>query len=105
MAKAIVVFPGGFGTLDEMMEILTLIQTKKIEKNMPIILFGEKFWKKVLNFDYLVETGMIDKKDLKLFHFSDSVEESFEYITNRFSRMLKKRKLKNGSMLKSYKSK
>lgn len=102
LAKAIIVFPGGVGTLDEMMEVLTLVQTKKIEKRMPIILFGKKFWKKVINFDYLVETGMISKEDFSLFHFSDSVEDAFQYVTKRFSNMLNKRNLKNKSFLRSY---
>jgi predicted Rossmann-fold nucleotide-binding protein len=67
LAKAIVVWPGGFGTLDELMEVLTLIQTEKIKKRLPIVLYGKEFWEKVVNWDYLVEIGTISKTDLDLF--------------------------------------
>ncbi|MBN1501417.1 MAG: LOG family protein [Spirochaetes bacterium] len=80
-AKALVVFPGGFGTMDEMFETLTLIQTKKIEKqNIPIYLYNSKFWNKLINFEYFVEEGLISKEDLKLFNFFDSPEEGFEKL-------------------------
>ena len=81
MAKALVVFPGGFGTLDEMFEVLTLIQTKKINKKMKVIIFGTDYWKKVIDFDVLVENEVIEKKDLKLFDFCDTVDDAFEKIT------------------------
>lgn len=81
MAKALVVFPGGFGTLDEMFEMLTLIQTNKYAQEMPVVVYGSSFWKKVVNWEYLAETGMINKEDLDLFHFSDSVEDAYKYIT------------------------
>jgi hypothetical protein len=81
LAKAVVLFPGGFGTLDEMFEILTLVQTRKLKKRLPIVLFGAKFWNDVLNFDALVRYGTISPEDLNLFHRTDSVDEAFEIIT------------------------
>lgn len=84
MAKALVIFPGGFGTLDELMEILTLVQTKKIHKKMPILIYGEKFWKKVINFDYLVETGMISAEDLNTITYVNSPKEAFDVLTKAF---------------------
>tara|TARA_B110000444_G_C18835712_1_gene595809 strand:+ start:1277 stop:2071 length:795 start_codon:yes stop_codon:yes gene_type:complete len=81
--KALVVWPGGFGTLDELMEILTLIQTGKISKRIPIVLFGKEFWSNVINWDYLVECGTISQNDLNIFHISDSIDDAFEYLTNR----------------------
>jgi hypothetical protein len=71
LAKALVVFPGGFGTLDELSEILTLAQTQKLEKKIVIVLYGEQYWRRVLNFDALVEYGMISPEDLNLFEFAD----------------------------------
>lgn len=81
LARALVVFPGGFGTLDELFEMLTLIQTNKYAQKMPVVIFGTKFWKKLLNWEYLAETGMIDKGDLSLFKFCDSVDEAYDFIT------------------------
>jgi len=83
LAKALIIFPGGFGTLDEMMEILTLVQTGKMTKNIPIILFGSNFWKQILNFEALVEWGMICPEDLNLFTFCDTPQEAFEYLKKR----------------------
>ena len=81
-AKAIVVWPGGFGTLDELMEVLTLIQTKKIMKPLPIVLYGKEFWEKVVSWDYLVEIGTIAKEDLELLYFTDDVDDAFDYVTS-----------------------
>jgi uncharacterized protein (TIGR00730 family) len=81
LAKAVVLFPGGFGTLDEMFEILTLVQTGKMRKRMPIVLFGAKYWDEVVNFDALVRAGTISASDLALFHRTDSVDEAYELIT------------------------
>ena len=81
LAKAVVLFPGGFGTLDEMFEILTLVQTRKMRKRLPIVLFGAKFWNEVVNFDALVRFGTISPEDLSLFHRTDSVDEAFEILT------------------------
>ena len=75
--------PGGFGTMDEFFEILTLIQTKKITKNLPIVLFGKEFWSKLINFETLVEFGTIDRKDLDLFFITSSVDDAFNHITSR----------------------
>jgi uncharacterized protein (TIGR00730 family) len=86
LAKAIVAMPGGFGTLDEFMEVVTLVQTLKIKKPMPIVLFGSKFWNDVLNLDALVRYGTIGADDLKLFLRTDSVDEAFEFITGELTR-------------------
>ncbi len=80
MAKALVVFPGGFGTMDEMFEILTLAQTQKIKKKMTIILYGSEFWKEVINFDALIKYGTIAADDMKLFHFADTPEAALEIL-------------------------
>jgi hypothetical protein len=80
LAKAIIALPGGFGTLDELMEILTLKQTRKVTKPFPIILYNEKFWKKLINFDFLVEMGMINQDDLNLFKFCNTPEEAFDFL-------------------------
>jgi uncharacterized protein (TIGR00730 family) len=86
LAKALVAFPGGFGTLDELFEVLTLIQTQKIKKKLPVLVYGSEFWKKVVDFDALVEEGTIDEEDLKLFHMSDSPEDAFEYLKETLTR-------------------
>ncbi len=80
MAKAIVVFPGGFGTFDELFELLTLVQTKKLVKNVPIVIFGTQFWNEVVDFGALTKWGMIDQSDLDLFRFCDDVGSAFEYL-------------------------
>jgi len=81
LAKAFVIMPGGFGTLDEFMEILTLIQTQKIRKRCAIVLYGTEFWNRVLNLQALVDYGTISPEDLDLFHRSDSVDDAFDYVT------------------------
>jgi hypothetical protein len=81
LAKAVVLFPGGFGTLDEMFEILTLVQTRKTRKQMPIVLFGTKYWDEVIKFDALVKYGTISAADLAIFHRTDSVDDAYEIIT------------------------
>lgn len=85
LAKAVVMFPGGFGTLDELFEILTLLQTRKIRKRMPVVLFGTEFWDKVVNFEALVEFGTISAADLDIFHRSDSVDDAYDYIVRELS--------------------
>ncbi len=82
-AKAAVSFPGGFGTFDELFETLTLIQTKRIER-MPVILFGESFWNRVINFKALAEEGTISPEDLKLFHFVETAEEGWDIIAKKY---------------------
>ncbi len=86
LAKAIVTLPGGFGTLDELMEILTLRQTAKVTKPLPIVLYGESFWKKLIDIDLLVEKGMIEEKDLKLFKYCNTPQEAFDYITTELEK-------------------
>ena len=80
-SEVYVYFPGGFGTLDEVMELLTLIQTEKIKKKLPIVLYGSDFWNNVVNWDYLVDCGTISESDLDLFHISDDIDDSYDYIT------------------------
>ena len=86
-AKALVVFPGGFGTMDELFEILTLIQTKKPHKIMPVVLFGTGFWKEIINFEALVKWGVVSRQDLDIFYMTDSVDDAFEYITTRLKKL------------------
>jgi len=83
LAKAMVVMPGGFGTLDEMMEVITLIQTRKMRKQVPVVLFGKAFWDQVLNFQPMVDLGTISDEDRRLYFETDSVDEAFEYLTTR----------------------
>jgi uncharacterized protein (TIGR00730 family) len=80
LAKALIVFPGGFGTLDELTEILTLCQTQKLEKKMVVILYGTSFWKEILNFEALIRYGMISAEDMDLFHFADDVDTAFNLL-------------------------
>ncbi len=85
MAKAVVVMPGGFGTLDELFELLTLVQTEKIKKRMPIVLFGSHYWAEVINLEALERYGTISPGDVELFFRTDSVDEAFNYITEQLS--------------------
>jgi uncharacterized protein (TIGR00730 family) len=80
LAKALVVFPGGFGTLDEMMEILTLSQTQKLAKKITILLYGSEYWKEIINFEALVRYGMIAPEDLDLFQFVDDPVSALEVL-------------------------
>lgn len=80
LAKALVVFPGGFGTLDEMFEILTLTQTQKLAKKMTVLIYGSEYWKKVFNLQALVDTGAISPKDIEIFQFVDTPEQAFEQL-------------------------
>lgn len=86
-AKALIGFPGGFGTLDEVFELLTLLQTKKIEKKIPVVLFDKTFWNEVINFKALQEYGTIRAMDLKLFKILDNVDDAFEYITGQLKKL------------------
>lgn len=87
LAKALIVFPGGFGTLDEMFEVLTLIQTHKARKVMPVVLYGSEFWKEIVNFDALVRWGVISPEDLQLFRCCDTVDDAYEYLTTELTRL------------------
>ncbi len=85
LAKALVVMPGGFGTLDELMEMMTLIQTGKLAKRLPIVLFGGDYWDKVLNLDVMAEYGTISAADIDLLFRTDSVDDAFEFITRELT--------------------
>lgn len=85
LAKALIVFPGGFGTLDELFELLTLLQTRKISKHLPIVLFGTKYWDEVINFDALIRYGSISPDDLSLFHRTDSVDVACKFVIDQLS--------------------
>jgi uncharacterized protein (TIGR00730 family) len=80
LAKALVVFPGGFGTLDEMFELLTLAQTKKLAKKITVVIYGSAYWKNVINLELLAEKGAIATADLELFQFADTPEEAFALL-------------------------
>lgn len=85
LAKALVIFPGGFGTLDELFEVLTLIQTEKIMKKVPIIVYGSEYWNQVMNIEVMVRYGTISREDLDLIHFCDSVDSAFEYLKQKLT--------------------
>ena len=85
LAKAMVVMPGGFGTLDELFEVLTLIQTSKIKKRVPTVLFGTQFWDEVMSFKSLARFGTIDQDDLGLVFGTDSVDEAYAFITRELT--------------------
>jgi uncharacterized protein (TIGR00730 family) len=80
MAKALVVFPGGFGTLDEMFEILTLVQTDKLSKKIGVVLYGREYWEKVLDLQPMSEWGAIAEKDLELLHYADTPADAFQHL-------------------------
>ena len=80
LARALVVFPGGFGTLDEMFEVLTLMQTQKVNRRIPVVLYGSEYWKEVVNFEALVKHGTIDREDMSLFHFADDPAAVLEIL-------------------------
>jgi uncharacterized protein (TIGR00730 family) len=82
LAKALVVFPGGFGTLDEMFEILTLAQTQKVAKKITVLIYGPEYWKRVFNLEALVDTGAISPKDIELFQYAETPEQAFELLKN-----------------------
>ena len=85
LAKAVLVFPGGFGTLDELFELLTLVQTGKMQKRMPIVLFGASYWKDIVDFDALVRHGTISAKDLDLVYRTDSVDDAYDFVTRELT--------------------
>lgn len=87
-ARALVCFPGGYGTLDELFEALTLLQTKKI-KPIPLLLFGKKYWSKLIDFNFLVSEGMVDAKDLKLFHYVETAEQAWKIIAQFYNLPMK----------------
>ena len=87
LAKAVVIFPGGFGTLDEAFEALTLVQTNKTRGKMPILFYGEDYWRDILNFDALARWGMISPDDLNLIHFCDEPHQAFEILKREIERI------------------
>jgi len=80
LAKALVIFPGGFGTFDELFEILTLAQTDKLAKKILVVIYGSEYWKKLINFQAMIDAGTISANDLDLFKLVDSPEEGFEFL-------------------------
>jgi uncharacterized protein (TIGR00730 family) len=85
-AKALIVFPGGFGTMDELFEVLTLIQTKMPRKTMPVVLFGTEFWDDIINFEAFVKWGVVSRHDLEIFFKTDSVDDAFAYVTDKLEK-------------------
>ena len=85
LAHALVVFPGGFGTFDELFEILTLAQTRKLDRTIPVLLYGSAYWKEVVNFDALVRHGTIASEDLRLFEFVDAPQAALELLQRRIT--------------------
>jgi len=86
LSQVLIVFPGGFGTIDELMEVLTLRQTNKMKSPRLVILYNEEWWRKIINFGYLADMGMINHQDMKLFKFVNSPEEAFEYIIGELTK-------------------
>jgi uncharacterized protein (TIGR00730 family) len=86
LSKALIVFPGGFGTMDELFEILTLIQTEKIRKKLALIIYDEKYWKSIINFDNLIYEGVISESDMKLFHFCNNIDDAFTIVKNHLEK-------------------
>ncbi len=83
LAKALITFPGGFGTFDEMFEVLTLQQTKKLPYKIPVVIYGSEYWERVINFEAMVEMGVIDREDLELFEFANTPQEALECLKRR----------------------
>lgn len=94
-AKALVVFPGGYGTMDELWEFLTLLQTHKMGHRTMILLYGSKFWKRAINFNWLFETGTVDREDLKLVRYVNSPAEAFETLKQKLSREVRQPPLRH----------
>jgi uncharacterized protein (TIGR00730 family) len=86
LAKALVIFPGGFGTLDELFEILTLAQTEKLAKKMAVLVYGSKYWKRVLNLEALADAGTIAPEDVRLFQYVDDPDEAFAILQENLTR-------------------
>ncbi len=87
LARALVVFPGGFGTMDELFEVLTLVQTHKVHRPRPIVLFDRSFWDSIINFDALLDWGVLDADDRRLFRIVDTVDEAFTHLTEELTRI------------------
>lgn len=87
LAKGLVIFPGGFGTLDELFEVLTLVQTEKVKKKLPIVIYGSEYWNQIINIDNMVKFGVINKEDRDLIHFCDTVEDAFNYLKDELTQI------------------
>jgi uncharacterized protein (TIGR00730 family) len=87
LAKALVVFPGGYGTMDELFEVLTLIQTAKPSKIMPVVLYGTEYWNEVIDFDAFVRWGTVSPKERDIFYRTDTVDDAYEYLTGRLEKL------------------
>ncbi len=87
LARALVVFPGGFGTMDELFEVLTLLQTRKASRPRPVVLFDRRFWENVVGWKTLLEWGVISPEDLDLFRMVDTVDEAFDHLTSELTRL------------------
>ena len=85
LAKALVVFPGGFGTMDELFEVLTLVQTEKVTRQVPIVIYGKEYWDDILNFESFKKWGLISPEDMDLFHIVDSVDDAEEFLVSRLT--------------------
>ncbi len=86
LAKALIAFPGGYGTMDELFEMLTLIQTRKTKKYVPVVLFGAEFWNPLISWDQMIDWGVIDEQDLSLFKICDSVREAKDYLIGELTK-------------------
>jgi predicted Rossmann-fold nucleotide-binding protein len=82
LARALVAFPGGYGTMDELFEVLTLLQTRKVQRPVTVIVYGREYWEEVVNFDKLREWGTISDQDLNLIHVVNDVDEAFAILTD-----------------------
>lgn len=87
LAKGLVIFPGGFGTMDELFEVLTLIQTGKVKKKLPIIIYGSEYWDQIINLGNMVKYGVISKEDLDLIRYCDTVEDAFNYLKDELTKI------------------
>ncbi|HRX15562.1 MAG TPA: LOG family protein [Spirochaetota bacterium] len=95
-SKAIIVFPGGFGTMDELFETLTLIQTKKIDKpHLPVLLYNKKFWESLINFDIMKDNGLISPEDLNLFRYFDTTDEAMKILVPEITELVDNYSAKN----------
>jgi hypothetical protein len=92
LSKALIVFPGGFGTFDELFEILTLVQTEKIRKRLALVIYDEKYWNSVINFNALIDYGVINDSDLKLLHFCNDVDTAFKIVKDHLEQNFLKEK-------------
>src|SRR5271154_1989724 len=86
MAKALIVFPGGFGTMDELWEVLTLMQTKKMSSHHLILIYGRKYWHKVIDWKHMVRTGTVNEREYKMLQFADTVDEAFDHVRDEMEK-------------------